>query len=58
MAAGCNLLFAFDFAAMCMLSGEFNEERLSIMSRKLGVIDLLHTLSQYVSEGESGGIIL
>lgn len=33
-----------------MLSGEFDEESLSIMSRKLLVIDLLYTLSWCLSE--------
>lgn len=39
VASGCNLLFAFAFVATCMLSGEFEEEGLSIMRRKLQAID-------------------
>lgn len=58
MVAVCNLLFAFDFVAMCMPSGEFDKEGLSIMSRKLQAIDLLYTLSPCLSEEEGGEIVL
>jgi hypothetical protein len=40
MTVGCNLLFVFDFVAVCMLSGKFNEESFCIMSRKLQAICL------------------
>lgn len=58
VASGCNLLFGFAFVAMCMLSGEFDEEGLNIMRRKLQAIDLLYTLSRCLSEEEGGEIIL
>ena len=58
VAASCNLLFTFDFVAMCILRGEFDEERLSIMNRKLQVINPLYTLSWCLSEEEGGEIIL
>jgi len=58
VASGCNLLFAFAFVAMCMLRGEFDEEGLNIMRRKLQAIDLLYTLSPCLSEEEGAEIIL